>query len=211
MQEQCCICLQDFQDEIFTNSNNFLEINQHTQHIKYQLPCLCQGSIYHYSCLHSFISQNYYHISCCYCRKSIPSIDKKYICPLLFAQEMAEENIDYRTTYKRLTFKLIIASMILNGVLLAYYYVESKSFNGFIPILNMAMILFHFRLLFWLYFEETHHEVFNMKLGLNSLTVLSLLFIEDRFHLLMSFLFICIYPVVILFQKYSFYSPPIES
>ena len=53
MQTQCCICLQDFQDEILVSSNNFLETFQNTQHINYQLPCSCTGSVYPYQCLYT--------------------------------------------------------------------------------------------------------------------------------------------------------------
>jgi hypothetical protein len=204
MQEQCCICLQDFQDEILVSSHQFLETFQNTQHIKYQLPCLCAGSIYHYQCLYTFISGRYYTCCCCYCREPIPYLDKHHI---YFSQNNSnqndvEETQILQTRYKRLTFKLLISSILYNILLIIHQYSIHLTFNGMIQILCMSMILFHIRLIFWLYLEETHHEVFNMNIFLNSITVLCLLFIQQsEFEKIFSFLFIFIYPIIIFLER----------
>ncbi len=79
MQEECCICYENFENKNIFTSNTFYDFEKiikefNTDKIVFQLNCKCNGSKYHIECLKKVILDNFEYCQCCYCRLSIIKI-----------------------------------------------------------------------------------------------------------------------------------------
>ncbi len=193
MQEDCCICYENFENKKIFTSNTFYDFEKikseyKTDELAFQLNCKCNGSIYHIECLKNVIFNNYLDCLCCYCRTPISLMDKTRINGYYRDIDNRPNDIDeiefYRKKFRKTTQRLIYSNMIFN--IFIYFYILNTLgtyING-VQKLNIIMQVFELRLLLWLKDEpnETHHEVLNLNMFLTAMSTLIVLFMQKELN-----------------------------